>query len=186
LIVKSDKIVALSSRSGGGRRFVAAASFGSVWFRIAATVVAGVFLGGTSVAKDRPFYELPMYGGVEKTSPVQKADKEFIAGHITADTSCVLVAQQDGRLVGYCLAVLAQYPPVFQTRDYGTVFDLAVTRQCRRAGVGEKLYRAAEAWFADRGIHRIEIRVAVSNEVSTAFWKKMGFSPYVTTVFKNI
>ncbi|PIE34663.1 hypothetical protein CSA56_07180, partial [candidate division KSB3 bacterium] len=56
----------------------------------------------------------------------------------------------------------------------------------RRNGIGEKLYRSAEAWFRSLHIDRIEIRVVVSNEVSTLFWKKMGFNPYVTTVFKNI
>jgi ribosomal protein S18 acetylase RimI-like enzyme len=112
--------------------------------------------------------------------------KEFIAGHMTAQTSCVLVAEQDGNVVGYCFATLAKYPPVFENRDYGTVFDLAVTQRCRRAGIGEKLYHAAEGWCAQHGVHRIEIRVAVSNETSTSFWKKMGFRPYVTTVFKNI
>ncbi len=112
--------------------------------------------------------------------------KEFIAGHMAAETSCVLVAEQDGNVVGYCLATLAKYAPVFENLDYGTVFDLAVTVRCRRTGIGEKLYRAAEAWFAQRGVHRIEIRVAVSNKTSTSFWKKIGFRPYVITVFKNI
>jgi ribosomal protein S18 acetylase RimI-like enzyme len=112
--------------------------------------------------------------------------KEFIGGQVTADTSCVLVAIQDGTVVGYCLAALAKYPPVFEHRDYGTVFDLAVTSRCRRTGIGEQLYRAIEAWFVEHNVHRIEIRVAVSNEVSTAFWRKMGFSPFVMTVFRKI
>ena len=112
--------------------------------------------------------------------------KEFISGHMTSDTSCVIVANQDGKAVGYCLAALAKYPPVFKNKDYGTVFDLAITERCQRNGIGERLYHAAQTWFADHGIHRIEVRVAVSNETSTAFWMKMGFSPYVTTVYKNI
>ncbi|MFA5393038.1 MAG: GNAT family N-acetyltransferase [Candidatus Ratteibacteria bacterium] len=112
--------------------------------------------------------------------------KEFISGHMTLDTSRVLVAEEDGKVVGYCLAKLAKYPPVFEKQDYGTVFDLAVTERCRRSGIGAKLYHVAQVWFAEHEIHRIELRVAVSNETSTAFWKKMGFSPYATTVSKNI
>jgi ribosomal protein S18 acetylase RimI-like enzyme len=112
--------------------------------------------------------------------------KEFIAGHIASDASCVLVADQGGEVVGYCLATLAKYPPVLEKRDYGTVFDLAVTKRCRRTGIGERLYQAVQAWFAERGVHRVEIRVVVANEVSSAFWRKMGFSPCVTTVVKNI
>jgi ribosomal protein S18 acetylase RimI-like enzyme len=112
--------------------------------------------------------------------------KEFVSGHMTSGMSCVLVAEQGTTVVGYCLATLTKYPPVFENRNYGMVFDLAVMELCRRKGIGERLFREAEAWFADRGIHRIKVRVAVSNETSTAFWKKMGFTPCVTTVFKNI
>jgi ribosomal protein S18 acetylase RimI-like enzyme len=112
--------------------------------------------------------------------------KEFLTGHIASETSCVLVAQQNGKVVGYCLAMLAKYPPVFEKRDYGTVFDLAVTERSRRSGIGEKMYATVQAWFSERGVQRVEVRVAVSNETSTAFWRKMGFKPFVETVFKNI
>lgn len=112
--------------------------------------------------------------------------KEFISSHMTSDMSCVLVAEQGTTVIGYCLATVAKYPPVFENRDHGMVFDLAVTELCRRKGIGDRLFREAETWFAARGIHRIEVRVAVSNEISTAFWRKMGFRPYVTRVFKNI
>jgi ribosomal protein S18 acetylase RimI-like enzyme len=112
--------------------------------------------------------------------------KEFISRHMISESSCVLVADQKGKAVGYCLATLAKYPPVFENRDYGMVYDLAVTKRCRRNGIGGRLYHAAQTWFADHGIHRIEVRVAVSNETSTAFWRKMGFKPYVETSFKTI
>ena len=112
--------------------------------------------------------------------------QDFISTHIVAHTSRVLVAEVRGRVVGYCLAVLSQYPPVFRNRDYGSVFDLAVTARFRRRGIGTRLFRAAEAWFADRSVRRIELRIAVTNEVSTAFWRKMGFQPFVTTLFETL
>lgn len=112
--------------------------------------------------------------------------KEFIASHFERESSLVLVAEQDGALVGYCLAVLSKSPPVFENRDYGTVFDLAVTQRCRRAGIGEKMYKKTETWFSELGVHRIELRVVVSNEIATAFWRKMGFQPHVENLFKKI
>lgn len=113
--------------------------------------------------------------------------QESISNHMKSYTSCVLVAEEDSKaVVGYCLATLAEQPAIFDKRDYGIVSDLAVTMRCRRQGIGARLYRQAEAWFADRGIHRIEVQVVVSNEVSASFWWKMDFNPYVTTEFKNI
>ncbi len=112
--------------------------------------------------------------------------KEFLSGHLEKESSLVLVAEQDGDVVGYCLAMLAKFPPVFENRDYGTIYDLAVTQRWRKAGIGEKMYKAAEKWFSEKGIHRIELRVVVSNEIAKAFWRKMGFKPHVENLYKKI
>jgi GNAT superfamily N-acetyltransferase len=61
-----------------------------------------------------------------------------------------------------------------------------VTVHSRRQGVGGQLIAAAEDWFRLRGLRRIEVRVAVCNEVSKPFWRKMGFEPFVETVRKQI
>jgi ribosomal protein S18 acetylase RimI-like enzyme len=112
--------------------------------------------------------------------------KEYIADHLEKESTLVLVAEQEGTLVGYCLAMLEKHPPVFESRDYGYVYDLAVTQKCRRAGIGEKMYKETEKWFSEKGIHRIELRVVVANEVAAAFWRKMGFKPHVENLFKKI
>ncbi len=40
---------------------------------------------------------------------------------------------------------------LFAERGYETVFDLAVTERCRRKDIGETLYQAAAAFFAEHG-----------------------------------
>lgn len=111
---------------------------------------------------------------------------EFISGHISSESSRVLVAEHDGIIVGYCLAFIANYPPVFENVEYGQIADLAVTEKYRRTGVGEKLCREVQKWFRERKIQRIELRVAVTNEVSTSFWRKMGYRPYIEILYKEI
>ncbi len=112
--------------------------------------------------------------------------KEFLSKHITSDNSRVLVAEKEGHVIGYCLATLAKYPPVFDKLDYGTIFDIAVTERYRRMKIGERMYQTVQSWFSEWGVHRIELRVVVTNEISTAFWRKMGYKPYIETVFKTI
>ena len=111
---------------------------------------------------------------------------KFVAEHIQNDMSCVLVAEEKNEIIGYCMASIAKYPPVFEPTKYGTVFDLAVTEKYRRKGIGKRMFEEIERWFSERKIRRIELRVATSNEVSIAFWHKMGFIPYVETVYKEI
>ena len=110
---------------------------------------------------------------------------DFISGRIVHDASCVVVAQRTEQVAGYCLAVISRYPPVFLYDTYGTISDLAVSAAYRRQGIGEALMEYACAWFAEREIARIELRIATTNEVSTAFWRKMGFSPYVEILYKE-
>ena len=118
-----------------------------------------------------------------RTTTGHKGWIKFIAGHMASKNSCVLVAECDGQLVGHCLAFITEYPPVITTKRYGKFQEIAVAADYRRCGVGERLVKKMLKWFAQQGIKRIEVRVSVHNELSTTFWRKMGFTPYIETLF---
>lgn len=114
---------------------------------------------------------------------------EFIAECIDDRQACVWVAEEKraGKLVAHCLAMIAEYPPVFVQRRYGMIYDLAVTATHRRRGVGQKLVDKVTAWFAARDIHRIEVQFTTTNEVSNAFWVEQAqFQPYLLRAYKTI
>lgn len=111
---------------------------------------------------------------------------DFITGHISSETSNVFVAEAGKDIVGYCLAIAEKHPPVLEIQKYGLVQDLAVTKKHRRRGIGERLLKEALSWFFEKGVDRIETRVAKCNKLSTEFWAKMGFTPYLETVFMEI
>ena len=95
----------------------------------------------------------------------------------------ITVAVAGRKVVGYCWSLIAEYLPVFDRDYYGFIVDLSVTADYRHKGVGKKLVNNAIHWFRVRGIERIEVTVAVKNEVSTKFWRKMGFNPYKEIMF---
>jgi ribosomal protein S18 acetylase RimI-like enzyme len=109
----------------------------------------------------------------------------FITSQMGQEESDVWVAVRDGIVVGYCLAKIEKTPPVFVLPTYGSIWDLAVTAGARRQGVGEALVRAVEAWFSENGQTRFETRLSTTNEVSTAFWAKMGYRGYALQVCKE-
>ena len=98
----------------------------------------------------------------------------------------LFVAEIEKRLVGFVLAETAQRPPCFSFRDYGMIDDLAVTADWRRKGIGQQLLARTMTWFTEKGIHRIEARVLMSNPLSTKFWEKAGFDPYINCVYKVV
>jgi ribosomal protein S18 acetylase RimI-like enzyme len=103
---------------------------------------------------------------------------KFIAENMSKDTAMVYVSEAQGEVVGYILATIQSYPPAFEIKRYGFVNDLAIASGYRRKGIGEHLFGMAKNWFIEKGMKRLEIDVAVSNDVSTSFWQKMSFKPY--------
>lgn len=111
---------------------------------------------------------------------------KFIENSIEDDNSLVLVAVVDELVIGYCLAKIDTFPPVIDDREYGAIYDLAITEKMRRNGYGEKLVLAAKSWFKSKGMKIMQANVSVENPVSTAFWKKMGLRPVTVRCTINI
>ena len=89
-------------------------------------------------------------------------------------TWCVLVAEEDGKLLGQILGELREPAPVFQPESYGYVTDIVVDPEARRAGVGQALFDALRQWMVDRGASCLRLQVLCSNEASQAFWRSVG------------
>ena len=98
----------------------------------------------------------------------------------------VLVAEVGGRLVGFCSAQIGRRPPVMKDRNFGAIFDFAVTRDSRRKGVGRRLFDECRKWFLQEGLRRLELRVVPRNPQAAGFWRRMGFRPYVEVHFLEL
>ncbi len=122
-------------------------------------------------AESEPFFT--------RTDTGPETIRQLLIERIFCKKSCVLVAEQNDKIVAYLQVEISSYPEVYRTHKYGCVSSLAVTGQFRRSGIGEQLFNEARRWFVNQGVHRIEVPVAVSNEMARAFWKKVGFRPYV-------
>ena len=108
---------------------------------------------------------------------------KFVEANICSEAACVYVAVVNGKIVGYCQGMLEKHPPVLVETDYGHILDMMVTANFRRTGAGEKMVSALRDWFLLKGVHRIEVRRLISNEIASRFWAKMGFEPYLETLF---
>jgi ribosomal protein S18 acetylase RimI-like enzyme len=109
--------------------------------------------------------------------------REHIFGH---DEWCVLVAEEDGRLIGQVLGRLVEPAPVFEPGRYGEVTDIVVHPSARRRGVGRALFAKLAAWFRERGADHVELRVAHRNPASQAFWRAMGGTDYMDRLWFDL
>jgi GNAT superfamily N-acetyltransferase len=110
----------------------------------------------------------------------------FVEENVRNDAACVLVAVVDGRVVGYCQGMLDRHPPALAMSDFGQILDFGVTAEYRRAGIGARMFQQLCEWFRREGIRRIEVRHSTYNEIGASFWPKMGFKPYLQTLFLEL
>lgn len=104
---------------------------------------------------------------------------DFLTENMQKDSSCVYVAEKNGKIAGYALAYIQERPPLYVKTIYGYVDNIGVAEKFQRQGVGEALFLEIKNWFKSKEIDRLELFVHVQNEKSTSFWKKMGFKTYL-------
>jgi ribosomal protein S18 acetylase RimI-like enzyme len=112
--------------------------------------------------------------------------RNFVTENIDNPDWLVVVALEAERPIGYCMATVMDYPPVFELQQHGFIQDVAVTEVARRHGVASSLFEHAENWLRRRGVRRIELNVAAANEVSQGFWRRMGFKDSIHRWAKDL
>ncbi len=114
------------------------------------------------------------------------AFEAFLRENIEWEDAAVIVAEDDGRVVGYIMARIQKSPPVLLRESYCEVFDISVDSRCKRRGVGRRLVEALQAWVVERGNDRIVLNAAVGNDQSVPFWRELGYEEFLLVMAKNL
>ncbi len=109
--------------------------------------------------------------------------EEWVGG----EDAALLVAERDGRLVGY--AILTVNPPP-ATWDFGKavveIETLSVLPDERGGGVGAALMRAAEEWARERGAETLEVGLLYTNEDALRFYEREGFRQFYLELARDL
>lgn len=88
-----------------------------------------------------------------------------------------LVAEVEGRVVGYIMCRVETAFTEDETIKMGHVLSVAVDKDYRRRGIGTQLMlQAEENLRRDRGIDLMYLEVRVSNEPAISLYKKLGYA----------
>ena len=109
--------------------------------------------------------ELPPNPHDESPAEVERAKVE----HMVTD-GVALLAEEDGRPVGYALARYGDHGP---TTAY--VSDLWVDGGARRRGLGRELLRRVGSAAAERGVTHVLLDAASKNRGAIGFYERLGF-----------
>lgn len=100
--------------------------------------------------------------------------KDRLHGSLNSQTSCCLVAQADGEVIGIMSAELIPYFPTGST--ICRVTSLVVSSRYRSRGVGEKLMAAATTFAREHGCSGIEVTSAERRVDAHRFYQRLGFA----------
>ncbi len=104
---------------------------------------------------------------------------KYIVTKFDDDEWRVLVADANGRVVGYAVAAVQEYPPVFKNPQHGFVQEIAVREELRKQGIGRALVDAAVEWLAGQDVAETTVRIDERNPASLALFASAGFDRFV-------
>jgi ribosomal protein S18 acetylase RimI-like enzyme len=99
---------------------------------------------------------------------------------VDSDASILLMARDDGHIVGSLTLVLFRIP----TGVRAWIEDVVVDESMRGRGIGEELNRAALVRAREAGARTVDLTSRPSREVANRLYRKIGFEPRETNVYR--
>jgi ribosomal protein S18 acetylase RimI-like enzyme len=103
-------------------------------------------------------------------------DAYEVTDHFTSDPDYCLVAESQGRVVGFILATTIEKEGT-AWKKYGYVSWIGVDEDFQRTNLGVRLYKRLEERFKDDGVRMIIADTEANNEGAINFFRAIGFSP---------
>jgi L-amino acid N-acyltransferase YncA len=103
----------------------------------------------------------------------------YLREKFTEASTKLIVAEEDGELVGFMMCLLSPQEPIFAEKATGVVSDAFVHRDRRKKGVMREMFRVALRWFDKNKMKSVEVSVAAANLEARAAWGQLGFKPFL-------
>ncbi len=131
-------------------------------------------------------FHVPFDSRYTRSDDAEESMGENLERLIEAEDALVIVGVENTKVLGFGIARIDKYPPVFIKQTCGSIADLAVCSGHRRKGLGELMLKEMLDWFQSQGIDRVELRVASMNTVGYSFWRKHGFTDYMHIMYRDL
>ena len=117
------------------------------------------------------------------------AERRFLrwVGEVGEDPrSTLVVAEDQGRLIGFTYAVVETDLPIYQCSEYAVIREWWVEPAFRGRGVGEALIDLAIAELSAAGVCQLRVRIAAADQEARALLGRCGFSAGTCEMVKNL
>lgn len=108
-------------------------------------------------------------------------DDHDLAQLFSSDAETCLVAEADGRIVGFALGEIMEKPR--SAWRYGWLLWLGVEGRFKRSGVGTRLLRQLTGLFIERNARIMLVDTAAKNHTALAFFRRNGFGQEIRHIY---
>ena len=115
-----------------------------------------------------------------------RAVRELVEEQLEDAECAIFVHDGPGSIDGFCMVRVDLAPPIYEETRRAEITDLLVCEPARRRGIGRALLATAAAWASERGVQRIEARVASGNAAGRKFWDAQGFGGLVDVLHRRL
>jgi ribosomal protein S18 acetylase RimI-like enzyme len=123
----------------------------------------------------REHYDFDQRRFIAPTPETPRAYASFLGTQLASKEVVVLVAEQEGRVVGYAYAGLEGWDYMQLRGPAGAVYDIAVDPSWRGRGIGRALLERVLAELAARGAPRVVLSTAEQNGAAQRLFAAAGF-----------
>lgn len=111
--------------------------------------------------------------------------KTFITAQFRKESSILLVAEKEGKVIGYLLGEIRERLPFQKLQRTGYIWDIVVTECERNKGIGSLLLEKSCEFFRHRGLDTVMLNVSEKNTSALRFYEKHGFEAYLRYMVKR-
>jgi len=104
---------------------------------------------------------------------------EYLREKFSEISTKLIVAEEEGEIVGFMLCLLEPNVPVYKERKIGVISDVFVKEQRRRKGLAKKMFDFVAKWLKKNKVRTVRLNVAADNLEARAAWRMLGFESFM-------
>lgn len=128
---------------------------------------------GALLVEEHHDFDAERFLGAMRRTPLDYAN--FLRSQLERPDVAVLVAEQNGDVIGYAYAAVEGYDYMMLRGPAGVLHDVIVDPDYRGRGVGRLLLEAALEFLRSRGAPRVVLTTAEQNEPAQRLFARAGF-----------
>jgi ribosomal protein S18 acetylase RimI-like enzyme len=132
-------------------------------------------LGRLGAELVRQHYALDAKRFMAPAGSLEEGYSWFLGSQLANADATVLVAEENGRILGYVYAAIEPQSWEELRDEAGYIHDIIVHDSARGRGVASALIDASLSWFRQRGMPRVLLMTAEQNASAQRLFARLGF-----------